>query len=42
MSLANINIQLDQEAAQIYMNASEQKRKKLNLIMSLWLREFEK
>jgi len=41
MTIATINIQLDKDAAQIYLNASEQKREKLGLLISLWLREFE-
>ncbi len=41
MSLATIRIQLDEDAAQIYQNASEEKREKLRLLFSLWLREFE-
>jgi hypothetical protein len=41
MSVAMINIQLDEDAARIYTQASEEKQKKLRLLMSLWLREFE-
>ncbi len=40
MSIA-INIQLDEDAAQIYNRASEEKREKIRLLFSLWLREFE-
>lgn len=41
MSVATISIQLDEEVAQIYTNASEEKQEKLRLLFSLWLREFE-
>ncbi len=41
MSIATINIQLDEDAAQIYTQASAEKREKLRLLFSLWLREFE-
>ena len=41
MSVATISIQLDQEAAQIYTSASDERRKKLHLLLGLWLREFD-
>ncbi len=41
MSVMTINIQLDEDAAQIYKQASQEKRQKLGLLLSLWLREFE-
>ena len=41
MSVATISIQLDEDVAQIYTNASEEKQEKLRLLFSLWLREFE-
>jgi len=41
MSVATINIQLDQDVAQIYTRASEEKQEKLGLLFSLWLREVE-
>jgi hypothetical protein len=41
MTLATINIRLDEDAARIYQNASVEERKKLSLLFSLWLREFE-
>lgn len=41
MSVATISIQLDTDAAQIYLESSEQKKEKLSLLISLWLREFE-
>jgi hypothetical protein len=36
---ATITIQLDAEAARIYSAASEAEQKKLQLLLSLWLRE---
>ena len=41
MSVATISIQLEEDAAQIYLDASEQKREKLGLLISLWLRELD-
>ncbi len=41
MSVATIHIQLDQDVAQIYAQASEEKQEKLGLLFSLWLREVE-
>ncbi len=41
MSTATISIPIDQESAQIYTQASAEKRKKIQLLFSLWLREFE-
>ena len=41
MATATVSIQLDDEAAQIYTAASEENRKKLQLLLSFWLREFE-
>lgn len=41
MSTATISIQLEEDAAQIYLEASERKREKLSLLIGLWLREFE-
>ena len=41
MSTATISIQLEENAAQIYLEASEQKKEKLGLLIGLWLREFE-
>jgi len=38
---ATINIQLDQQAAQIYKDASDQNRDKYGLLISMWLRELE-
>ena len=41
MTVATINIQLDDAAAQIYTTASEEDRKKIQLLLSFWLREFD-
>ena len=41
MAMAIINIQLDDDAAQIYTTASAEDRKKLQLLLSFWLREFD-
>lgn len=40
MTTATITIQLDPEAARIYTKASREDKKKLHLLLSLWLREF--
>ena len=40
MTTATITIQLDPEAARIYTKASREDKKKLQLLLSLWLREF--
>jgi len=42
MSMAAVQIPLDAETARIYQKASAEDKKKLRLLMSLWLREFEK
>ena len=41
MTVATINIQLDDDAAQIYTSASVENRKKIQLLLSFWLREFD-
>jgi hypothetical protein len=40
--MAAVQIPLDAETARIYQKASAEDKKKLRLLMSLWLREFEK
>jgi hypothetical protein len=40
--MATVQIPLDAETARIYQKASAEDKKKLRLLMSLWLREFEK
>ena len=39
---AMVNIQLDAEAARIYQQASTEDKKKMQVLLSLWLREFGK
>ncbi len=41
MTVATVSIQLDNDAAQIYTTASAENRKKLQLLLSFWLREFD-
>ena len=41
MTVATISIQLDDDAAQIYTEASVENRKKIQLLLSFWLREFD-
>jgi hypothetical protein len=40
MAIAKITIPLDTDAAQIYTQAPSDVQKKLQLLLSLWLREF--
>jgi len=40
MTTTAITVQLDNDAAQIYTMASAEVRKKLQCLISLWLREF--
>lgn len=37
-----VNIPLDNETAKIYEKAPQADKKKMQILMSLWLREFEK
>jgi hypothetical protein len=37
-----VNIPLDNETAKIYQAAPQADKKKMQILMSLWLREFEK
>ena len=37
-----INIPLDNQTAKIYQSAPQADKKKMQILMSLWLREFEK
>jgi hypothetical protein len=41
MDLSMINVQLDRDAARIYKKASQTDKKKLNLLLSMWLREYD-
>jgi hypothetical protein len=40
--MVTVNVSLDNETAQIYKRASSADKKKMQLLLSLWLREFEK
>jgi len=40
MTIANITIPLDAQTARIYTGASTEDKRKLHLLLSLWLREF--
>ena len=40
MTIANITIPLDQQTARIYTGPSAENKKKLWLLLGLWLREF--
>jgi hypothetical protein len=40
MTIANITIPLDAQTARIYTGASTEDKRKLRLLLSLWLREF--
>lgn len=42
LNTATINIQLDSEAARIYEQASKKDKQKMQVLLSLWLREFGK
>ena len=41
MALATIEIQLEEDVAQIYATASSEQKEKMNLLINLWLREFD-
>jgi len=40
MTIANITIPLDAQTARIYARASSEDKRKLHVLLSLWLREF--
>jgi hypothetical protein len=40
MAIANITVLVDDQTARIYTSASAEDKKKLRLLLSLWLREF--
>ncbi len=42
ITTATVNMQLDMEAARIYQQASTAEKQKMQVLMSLWLREFGK
>ncbi len=41
MTLATIEIQVDERAARVYTEASEEEKEKLQSLLSLWLQELE-
>lgn len=41
MTVATIEIELDERAADVYTNASQDAREKLRVLLSIWLQEFE-
>jgi hypothetical protein len=40
--MATVKVPMDNETAKIYETASMAEKKKMQLLLSLWLREFEK
>jgi len=40
--MITVNVSLDNETAKIYQQASSAEKKKMQVLLSLWLREFEK
>jgi hypothetical protein len=40
--MVSVNVSLDNETAKIYQQASSADKKKMQVLLSLWLREFEK
>lgn len=40
MTMSMIRLQLDEGAARIYKKASRTEREKLNLLLSMWVKEF--
>lgn len=40
MSMSLIHMQLDDDAVRIYQKAPQTDKKKLNLLLSMWLREY--
>lgn len=41
MTLATIEIQVDERAARVYTEASDEEREKLQSLLSIWLQEFD-
>lgn len=41
MALATIEIQLEEDVAQIYRKASSEQKEKMQILINLWLREFD-
>lgn len=42
VNTSTVNIKLDTEAARIYQQASTEEKQKMQVLLSLWLREFNK
>ena len=42
LNTATVNIQLDEEAARIYQQASSEDKQKMQVLLSIWLRQFGK
>jgi hypothetical protein len=40
--MVTVKVPVDDQAAEIYQQASLAEKKKMNLLLSLWLREFER
>jgi len=40
--MATVNLPLDNETAKIYQQASSAEKKKMQILLTLWLREFDK
>lgn len=40
--MVSVNVPLDNETAKIYQRASSAEKKKMQVLLSLWLREFDK
>jgi len=40
--MVTVNVPVDNQTAKIYQNASSADKKKMQLLVNLWLREFEK
>lgn len=40
--MVSVNLPLDDETAKIYQQASAAEKKKMQVLLSIWLREFEK
>lgn len=41
MTLATIQLEVDEKRAQLYKKAGEEEREKIRFLLRLWMREFE-
>ncbi len=41
MTLATIEVKVDEKTAQLYRKAGKEEREKIRLLLGLWMREFE-